>query len=58
MKESASTRNAGFKGDVLQVRSQFKLKLSDYKVTIPPQAKGKVAETVTIKLTVYGQSGS
>lgn len=57
-KESATTKNAGFKGNVLQVRSTFNIKLADYGVKIPAQAKGKVAETVTISVTTYGQTGA
>lgn len=56
-KESAETRNAGFKGDVVQIRTSFSVKLADYGVTIPAPAKGKVAPTVTISLAVYGQTG-
>lgn len=56
LKESAATRAANFKGHVLQVRATFPVKLSDYKVQIPPIAKGKVAPTVTISIAVYAQS--
>lgn len=58
IKESKATQDARFKGDVLQVRTSFDIKLKDYNVTIPAQAKGKVAETVKISLTVYGQTGA
>jgi polyisoprenoid-binding protein YceI len=54
---SEATRKAGFKGDVVQVRTSFDVKLADYGIKIPAQAAGKVAETVTISLTVYGQTG-
>ncbi|MDI9641590.1 YceI family protein [Kamptonema cortianum] len=57
MKESTATKNAGFKGDVLQVKTSFKVKMSDFGVTIPAVAKSKVADTVTISVTVYGQTG-
>ncbi len=58
LKESAATRGAGFKGDVLQVRAAFNVKLADYNVKISDRAKGKVAETVRISLSAYGMSGS
>jgi len=57
IKESDQTRAARFKGDVVNVKTEFKIRLSDYKVTIPPQAKGKVGEVVTIKLSVFGTNG-
>jgi polyisoprenoid-binding protein YceI len=57
-KESDATRNARFRGDVLQVRTSFRIKLSDYGIKIAGPATGKVANDVTITLTVYGQSGS
>lgn len=58
MKASATTQKAGFKGDVLQLKTSFKVKLADYGIVIPAIAKGKVAETVTISLTTYAQSGA
>lgn len=58
LKESAQTRNAGFKGDVLQVRTNFNVRLSDYGVRITGPATGKVSNTVRISVTVYGQSGA
>lgn len=57
MKESDSTRAARFKGDVLNVKTEFKIRLSDYGVKISPQAKGKVGEVVTIRLSVFGTKG-
>ncbi|MEQ1933205.1 MAG: YceI family protein [Fimbriimonadaceae bacterium] len=54
---SDATKQAGFKGSVLQVKTKFEVKLSDYNVIIPAAGKGKVAEKVTIMLTTYGQSG-
>lgn len=58
LKESDATRQAGFRGDVLQVKTTFKVNLSDYGITIPGPARGKVAETVTISVTAYAQSGT
>lgn len=56
LKESATTKSAGFKGDVLQVKSKFTVNLSDFGIKIPAPAKGKVSNAVTISVTVYGQS--
>lgn len=57
MKESDATRNAGFKGDVAQLRTKFNVTLADYGIKIPARAQGKVAPTVTISVSVYGQTG-
>ena len=58
LKASDATRKANFKGDVLQVKTSFKIKLSDFGITISGPATGKVSNTVTISTTVYAQSGS
>jgi polyisoprenoid-binding protein YceI len=58
LKESKSTKNSGFKGDVLQVKTNFNIKLSDFKVMVPDMAKSKVSNNVKISVTVYGQSGA
>lgn len=58
LKASDATRKANFKGDVLQVKTSFKVKLSDFGITISGPATGKVSNTVTISTTVYAQSGS
>lgn len=55
-KASAATKAAGFSGDAIQVRTSFKIKLSDYGIVISGQAKGKVANVVTISLTTWGVS--
>ncbi|MCW5938897.1 MAG: YceI family protein [Fimbriimonadaceae bacterium] len=57
MKASPQTEKAGFKGDVLQVRASFPVKLSDYGIKISGPATGKVAETVRVSVTFYGQTG-
>ncbi|HCE00765.1 MAG TPA: YceI family protein [Armatimonadetes bacterium] len=57
IRESAQSRAARFKGDVVRVKGQFRLRLSDYGVKIPDMAKGKVAEVVTIRFDVFGQTG-
>lgn len=54
---SAATKNARFSGDVLQVKGTVKIKLSDFNVIVPGPAKGKVAETVTLKLSVFATTG-
>ncbi|GMV88877.1 MAG: hypothetical protein AMXMBFR81_18080 [Chthonomonas sp.] len=56
MPQSETTQRAGFKGDVLQVKTSFKVTLKDYNVTIPAPAQGMVGESVTIKLTVFGSA--
>lgn len=58
LKQSASTKKAGFKGDVVQVKTSFKVALADYAITMPAIAKGKLAETVTVSVTAYGQTGA
>lgn len=57
LKATASTKNAGLKGDVIQLKTNFKVNLSDYKVMIPAPAKSKVSNTVNISVTVFGQAG-
>ena len=55
---SDSTKKAGFKGDVLQVRSSFPVKLSDFGIKIAGPATGKVSNDVNVTITTYAQSGS
>ena len=55
--ESEASRKAGFKGDVLQLKVKFKVKLSDYGVMIPKMAAAKVNDEVTISVTTYAQTG-
>lgn len=57
IKESEATRKAMFMGDVVNIKTSFKIKLADYGVMIPDMAKGKVAETINVKLNVFGYSG-
>lgn len=57
LKESEATRKAMFKGDVVQIKTEFPIKLADFGVMIPDMAKGKVAETVKARLTVFAYSG-
>lgn len=58
MAASAATQKAGFKGDVLQVKTSFDVKLADYGIKLPPQAEGKVGKTVKISIVSYAQSGA
>jgi polyisoprenoid-binding protein YceI len=55
-KASAATRQRGFKGDVVQIRTSFNVKLADHGVVIAGQAVGKVSETVRISLTAYADA--
>jgi polyisoprenoid-binding protein YceI len=52
-----TTKASGFKGDLLQTKTSFTVKLGDYGIMVPQMARAKVAETVTISITLYGQSG-
>lgn len=54
---SAETKKVGFTGDVLQVRTEFAIKLSDFGVKIPDRSKGKVADRVKVTLTAIGTTG-
>ena len=54
MPESDLTKKSHFSGDVVQVKAKFKIKLSDYGVTIPPIAKGKVSDDISISISVVG----
>lgn len=56
LKASEATRAAGFRGDAVNLKTSFKLRLADYGVTIQPQAKGKVAEVITVALNVFGEA--
>jgi polyisoprenoid-binding protein YceI len=55
--ESDATKKAGFKGDVLQVTTKFKVKLSDFGITDTSIDAGKVANEVTISVTAFGTQG-
>lgn len=57
---AAGTETAakGLKGDIVQLTTSFKVKLSDYKVTIPAIAAGKVNPTVTVAVRVVGETGA
>jgi polyisoprenoid-binding protein YceI len=55
--ESSKSTAAGFKGDVLQVKSTFNFKMSDYGIKIPDMAAAKVNDSVKINITAYAQTG-
>lgn len=52
--ESATTRSKGFQGDILHVAAKLPIKLSDYGISIPAQAQGKVANVVTLSVSAFG----
>lgn len=54
--ESEATKKAKFNGDVLHVRTDFSINLSDYGVMIPGPAKGRVANKVKITLSVFAST--
>ena len=49
----ADTKAAGFDGDVLQVTTNFRIKLSDYGVKIPARAAATVSNEVAISVKAY-----
>lgn len=51
-----ANKAAGFEGDVVRLSTKFSIALSDYGVTIPQMAAGKVAKDVTISLSTYAIS--
>lgn len=56
LKAGEATRAAGFKGDAVNLKANFKLRLADYGVQIQARAKGKVAEVITVTLNVFGEA--
>lgn len=56
-KGTPESAKIGFKGDVLQVKTSFEIKLSDFGVQIPEFTKSKVSNTIKINVVAYGQSG-
>ncbi len=55
--ESDATQKAGFKGDVLNIKTSFTVRLSDFGVMIPDMAKGRVANAVKITISAFAQTG-
>lgn len=56
-KSDSTTQGKGFKGDIVRLQASFKVKLSDYGVTIPAPAKDKVSPSITVRVTAFGQTG-
>lgn len=54
MPESEVTKRNRFAGDVVQVKTKFSIKLSDYGVKIPDMAKDKVSNTIKISVSIVG----
>lgn len=57
IKQSEATKKAMFTGDVLQLKTDFSVKLSDFGVMIPDMVQGKVSDTLHARLVVFGYSG-
>lgn len=49
----ADTKAKGFEGDVVKLSTKFTIKLSDYGITIPDMAKGKVSNEVTLAVNAF-----
>lgn len=56
--ESSATKQAGFKGDVLQTVARFTIKLSDFGIKIPGPAAGKVSNAVQLVVSSYATTKS
>jgi len=54
MPESDITKRNRFAGDVVQVKTKFNIKLSDYGIKIPDMAKDKVSNNISISVSVVG----
>lgn len=55
--QSDATKKAMFAGDVVNLKTAFNVRLADFGVMIPGPAKGKVAETIAVKVNVFGFTG-
>lgn len=53
-RERAAKTNMG-EFEWLRIRSEFKVKLSDFGITIPDVAAGKVDNVWTVKLSLFGK---
>jgi len=49
----ASTKTAGFVGDVVHFTTKFNIAITDYGIKLPAMVAGKVAKDVTISLSSY-----
>lgn len=54
---TTATAQKGFKGDIVRVKTSLKVNLSDFGISIPAPAKGKVSNSVTIGITAFGTTG-
>ncbi|MBS1700889.1 MAG: YceI family protein [Armatimonadetes bacterium] len=54
MPESDLTKRNHFDGDVIQVKTKFDIKLSDYGIKIMDIAKDKVSNSISISVSVVG----
>jgi polyisoprenoid-binding protein YceI len=54
---SAATRRSGLKGDVLQVKATFAIKMTDFGIKIPSDLLADMSPDVKITVTVYAQTG-
>ena len=48
-----ANKAAGFDGDIVRLTTKFNISLSDYGISIPSNAAGKVSKEVTISLSTY-----
>jgi polyisoprenoid-binding protein YceI len=53
---SDSTRQLGFQGDVVNLRTSFMVKLSDFSVKIPAQATATVADAQRVQINVFASN--
>ena len=53
---SDATKQLGFAGDVVNLRTQFSVKLSDFGVKIPAQSAASVADAQRIQVNVFASS--
>ena len=54
IEDGAGRRNQGAQGDLLVVRSDFTIKLSDYGLNIPAPARLKVSDQVQLRVVMAG----
>lgn len=53
---SEQTRSLGFEGDVVNLRSNFQLKLSDFGVQRTGRAAQTVSDTLSVQINVFGSN--
>lgn len=54
--ESATTKSARFEGNVVQIKSNFKIKMSDYGIKVPDTLGAKVSNSLSIVLDVFAST--